>query len=83
MHHPVLRTVLFILLACLASHGAVFADDQCVACHEAIGDKVVELFKRDVHSQKRISCSGCHGGDSSNEEMEEAMGREAGFIGIP
>ena len=59
-----------------------FAQDQCVACHEAIGDKNAALFKRDVHFLKGLSCADCHGGNASKEEMDEAMSSKAGFIGV-
>ncbi len=52
-------------------------------CHETLGDKPSELFKHDVHFQKGVSCAGCHGGDASAEEMEQAMATEKGFIGVP
>ena len=57
--------------------------DQCLTCHETLGDKPSELFRRDVHFQKGVSCAGCHGGDASAEEMEQAMATEKGFIGVP
>jgi hypothetical protein len=59
------------------------ATDQCVACHSAMGDKPSSLFPHDVHFKKGISCAGCHGGDSSKEDMELAMDPKAGFIGVP
>ena len=75
------------LVAMLLVWGASVAlsqrTDQCLACHETLGDEVSSQFKRDVHRAKGISCAGCHGGDSSKEDMEEAMSERAGFIGIP
>ncbi|MBI3195001.1 MAG: ammonia-forming cytochrome c nitrite reductase subunit c552, partial [Ignavibacteriae bacterium] len=57
--------------------------NKCLDCHETIGDKVVELFKHDIHSEKGITCAGCHGGDDRAEEMEQSMSKERGFIGVP
>ncbi len=57
--------------------------DQCFTCHETIGDNHASLFKHDVHFSKGISCAGCHGGNSKAEEMEQAMDRSAGYIGVP
>jgi predicted CXXCH cytochrome family protein len=37
----------------------------------------------DIHKSKGISCAGCHGGDSSTDDMEAGMNPKAGFIGVP
>ncbi len=57
--------------------------DQCYECHATLGDKASELFKGDVHHQKGISCAGCHGGDPTAEDMEQAMAPATGFLGVP
>ena len=82
MKRPLLKG--FSLIAAwvfLASIAA--AQDKCLTCHETIEDKPSELFKRDVHFSKGISCAACHGGDSKAEEMEEAMAPSKGYIGVP
>ncbi len=62
---------------------SVFAADQCRTCHEALGDKPSSLFRHDIHGQKGISCVDCHGGNAGEEDMEKAMDKRAGFIGVP
>ncbi|MBL7959099.1 cytochrome c3 family protein [bacterium] len=57
--------------------------DQCFVCHESMGDKPASLYKSDVHNLNGISCSGCHGGDASKEDQDEAMKKSMGFIGVP
>jgi predicted CXXCH cytochrome family protein len=57
--------------------------DQCLVCHEAMGDKPVALFKKDVHYQNGVTCAGCHGGDATKDDQDEAMKRSAGFLGVP
>ncbi|HEV8537456.1 MAG TPA: multiheme c-type cytochrome, partial [Bacteroidota bacterium] len=57
--------------------------DQCLTCHETLGDKPSEVFKHDIHFQKGITCAGCHGGDPLAEEMEQGMAAEKGFFGVP
>ncbi len=59
------------------------AADNCFTCHEALSDKASTLFKRDVHFTKGVSCSDCHGGNPKSEDMERAMDKAAGFIGVP
>jgi predicted CXXCH cytochrome family protein len=76
----VLASLLMTLLTAVAS---ARVDDQCLTCHEALGDKPSALFKQDVHFKKGISCAGCHGGDATSEDMEVAMNAKAGFIGVP
>ncbi len=58
-------------------------EDKCFICHESLGTKEAELFKNDVHRKKGISCSACHGGDASSDDMETAMDPKKGFIGVP
>ncbi|MBI3189249.1 MAG: ammonia-forming cytochrome c nitrite reductase subunit c552, partial [Ignavibacteriales bacterium] len=75
-----LLTFLLLALPMFASSQTV---NKCLDCHETIGDKVADLFKQDVHSEKGITCAGCHGGDDRAEEMEQAMAKDKGFIGVP
>jgi predicted CXXCH cytochrome family protein len=57
--------------------------DQCFKCHSDMDDEKAALYKTDIHHLKGISCSGCHGGDASSDDMEVAMSKEKGFIGVP
>jgi len=69
-----------VIMQCALSQSKI---NYCLDCHENIGDKVVDLFKADVHKEKGITCADCHGGDASSEDMELAMSKEKGFIGVP
>lgn len=62
---------------------SVFAADQCRTCHEAMGDKPSSLFAHDIHNRKGIGCADCHGGNPAQDDMEKAMDKQAGFIGVP
>jgi len=57
--------------------------DQCYACHQAMGDKPGSLYGRDIHHKIGITCAGCHGGDATAEDPEIAMSKKAGFVGVP
>jgi hypothetical protein len=48
-----------------------------------LGDRPSELFRRDIHFQKGITCAGCHGGDAASDDMEISMSKERGFTGVP
>jgi len=58
-------------------------NDECFNCHNDLDDAVAGLYKTDVHFSKGISCSACHGGNSSSDDTEVAMSKENGFIGVP
>jgi len=75
--------VALVVICSLTSTPFGVAADQCRTCHEALGDKPSTLFKRDIHSQKGVSCADCHGGVASAEDMERAMDKSKGFIGVP
>ncbi len=79
-----IRLTLLLFLFCVPSvlH-AQDRVDQCLTCHQTLEDQPSQLFMRDVHRAKGISCAACHGGDSSAEDMEGAMNLLAGFVGVP
>ena len=58
-------------------------NDECLNCHEALGDEPSQLYKNDIHYQKGISCSSCHGGNNKTDDMDLAMSKNAGFFGVP
>ena len=58
-------------------------NDQCFNCHLDLDDEKANLFKSDIHHLKGISCAACHGGDASTDDMDVAMSKEKGFIGVP
>jgi hypothetical protein len=58
-------------------------NDECLNCHDALEDEPSQLFKNDIHHLNGISCSGCHGGNNKTDDMDVAMSKEAGFIGVP
>jgi predicted CXXCH cytochrome family protein len=71
------------IIFALAPTESLFAKDQCVECHQTTGDKPSELFKHDIHFQKGVGCAGCHGGNAHTEDMEQAMDKKNGFLGVP
>jgi hypothetical protein len=44
----------------------------CLSCHQKIGDKSVDLFRRSTHAKANISCTSCHGGDPFSDEKAKA-----------
>lgn len=80
---PHVRYSMILAFALLLIEPAEAAEDRCFSCHDGIGDKVSTLFKKDVHFSKGLSCASCHGGNAREEDMEKAMSKAAGFIGVP
>jgi predicted CXXCH cytochrome family protein len=72
---------MFIALAMLSNFAV--ADDQCLSCHQTVGDNPSSLFKHDIHFKKGVSCADCHGGNPHLEDMDKAMDKKAGFKGVP
>ncbi len=83
MKRIITATGFLILSFLVGGITAAAAADKCLTCHEMLGDKPSQLFKHDVHKAKGISCAGCHGGNERSEDMEKAMAKGAGFIGVP
>jgi len=84
-----MKKLLFQTLVCVTFFLLLFQtnlsakEDQCYVCHSSVGGKPAELFKNDIHFQKGISCSDCHGGDNQSDDMDKAMSKSAGFRGVP
>ena len=77
-------TAALILICSISLSGYTPSDnDECLNCHDALGDKPSQLYKNDIHYLKGISCSACHGGDNKTDDIDVAMSKNAGFIGIP
>jgi hypothetical protein len=73
-----------LLVFCSLSIGfRASAADACLTCHESMSDKASTLFKHDVHRSKGLGCVDCHGGDAATDDMEKAMDKGKGFIGVP
>jgi hypothetical protein len=74
----------FVLIFAFISFAFSQTKDGCYNCHkEMVGDKPTELYTEDVHFKLGISCADCHGGDRTSDDMEIAMSKEKGFIGVP
>jgi len=58
-------------------------EDQCINCHTDEEILPEDFNKNDIHLQSGLSCSGCHGGDPTKNDMDEAMDPKAGYIGVP
>lgn len=80
------RTIwgLWLLSGLLGAAGATFGDDtSCEVCHGSLDAPykvTAEQFSHDVHAQKGLSCTSCHGGDASKMDMD-SMSKSAGFRG--
>jgi predicted CXXCH cytochrome family protein len=74
--------LLWILLAS-APLSRADARDGCLTCHQGLGDKPSALFAHDIHAARGVTCAGCHGGNASTDDMEQAMNNTAGFLGKP
>src|SRR5438128_511482 len=59
------------------------SQNSCVTCHlQAGGDLAVpvEKVQNDVHGKHGLSCVSCHGGDTSDMDMDHSMDPRKGFI---
>jgi hypothetical protein len=76
-------SIVGVFLSLVMIIGNAAADDQCLKCHDTIGDNPSTLFKHDVHFRKGISCADCHGGNPGLEDQDKAMDKKAGYKGVP
>jgi len=85
-----LYIILFTFPVLLLSNRAIASeppsvpeDDQCIACHQELEIMPEGYQEYDIHLQKGLSCSGCHGGDNTSDDEDIAMSEENGFVGVP
>jgi predicted CXXCH cytochrome family protein len=61
--------------------------NSCVECHMQLDDSrladPIRQFQGDIHGQRALSCSSCHGGDSTQSDPDSAMDPRKGFVGKP
>jgi hypothetical protein len=58
--------------------------NSCLDCHAALPEPLgiaQEKFSQDIHAQKGLTCTDCHGGDATNDDSDKAMSRSAGWKG--
>ncbi|HUV68298.1 MAG TPA: cytochrome c3 family protein [Terracidiphilus sp.] len=71
----------FALATCLGYGQAV---NSCLDCHSALPAPLgvtQEQFSQDIHAQKGLTCVGCHGGDATSYDPNQAMSRKSGWKG--
>ena len=79
-----IKVNLIIIFLILFIHQQVYASgDECLNCHRELGDNPSKLFIEDVHFKIGLSCQSCHGGNNKSDDMEKAMNKSEGFIGVP
>ena len=72
----------YITLVTCLSYGQT--KNSCLDCHSALPDPIgvsAEKFSQDIHAQKGLTCTSCHGGDQASDDPEKAMSRKAGWKG--
>ena len=83
MKKNIIHIITLLLLVCSSAFIFPQTSDQCFQCHSDLDDVKANLYKTDIHHIKGISCAACHGGDSSSDDMDIAMSKQKGFIGVP
>jgi predicted CXXCH cytochrome family protein len=58
-------------------------DNQCLNCHTELEILPEGFNEHDIHLQPGLSCSGCHGGDPTQSDVELAKAAGTGFRGAP
>lgn len=58
--------------------------NSCLDCHSKLDSPLgvsKDEFTGSIHALKGLTCTTCHGGDASSDDMGQAMGKSAGFKG--
>ena len=61
--------------------------NSCIKCHSGLADerlsKPTQLFDHDIHKERGLNCTDCHGGDSTQDDKQLAKDPAKGYIGKP
>jgi len=79
-----LTAALCLLLLPAAPARSAQAPNRCLECHSKLDPPLgvtSEEFSGSIHAQKGLTCTSCHGGDASSDDMDQSMGKGAGFKG--
>jgi predicted CXXCH cytochrome family protein len=61
--------------------------NSCVSCHSSLPDerlaKPAMDFDQDIHKQRGLSCTDCHGGDAKQADKSAAKSSLTGYTGKP
>lgn len=83
--HKIWLFVLGIIPSILMVKGTLFSQESsCLKCHLELEDELsqpAQLFQLDIHHEKGLDCSNCHGGNPRAEDIEEA--KDSTFKGAP
>jgi predicted CXXCH cytochrome family protein len=69
------HALLLVLIACAAA--AAPARNSCAECHSEQADQ----YRQDIHLRYGFSCTACHGGDASSDDLTIAKSKAKGFKG--
>lgn len=75
--------ILPLLMFAASTPAAGQSTDECFNCHDGMDDAPTVAFRSDVHRSAGVSCADCHGGDRRSDDMEIAMSKTKGFVGVP
>jgi predicted CXXCH cytochrome family protein len=73
---------LLALVVLTAPDGRAQAKNSCLECHALLPEPLgvsAEEFSSSIHAQKGLTCTSCHGGDASTDDLDKSMGAAAGF----
>ena len=80
-----IRSFLILVIgAALLGTSVDAAESNCLTCHRDFEEDNGPSHKiaRDIHFQKGLSCSDCHGGDPTLEDMDDVR-ESSGYRGVP
>ena len=70
-----------------ATSSAQPAPNSCIKCHSQLADerlsKPTQLFDHDIHKEKGLTCTDCHGGDATQDDKKLAKDPAKGYTGKP
>ena len=79
-----LRIIITLSFCLILAPLILASDNNCITCHQDWEEENGPSYKyaKDIHSQKGLSCTDCHGGDPTLEDMDEVR-ESKNYTGLP
>lgn len=83
----VLALASIVALLDAPASSAQAAPNSCIKCHSTLPDerlsKPTKLFEHDIHRERGLTCTDCHGGDATKDDKDAAKSPMMGYTGKP
>jgi predicted CXXCH cytochrome family protein len=79
-------TVVAVAMFYASQKSSAEASSSCIRCHAGLEERLsapTRGFEHDIHKERGLSCTDCHGGNAVPDDVKESHDPGHGFVGKP